>query len=239
MESDGLVFDHRGTCVLKRGTWKTKLTTNLYPAEDISLLNEIHRNMSNALKSIEGIIQDYTLNQTVQAIGGFVPVGGSSFKKFTSNRFSLLHLKKNPLSRETLEQLMHNISAVLPNGYSVMDNELANDFQFTTIEESLVIIVETIVISKETHELFNVHAIPNAVIYSQIIVDHLSIVINHHKEYFYPEERVIAIMNTTHFLVNKAEIRSSHYQMQNNFTQLSILGDYSTIQGKQDAFLQE
>lgn len=69
IESDGLVFDHHGTCVLKRGIWKTKLTTNLYPEEDISLLNEIHRNISKALESMEGMVKDYTLNQTIQTIG--------------------------------------------------------------------------------------------------------------------------------------------------------------------------
>ncbi|EJY57700.1 AAEL017004-PA [Aedes aegypti] len=69
IEEDGLIFDHEGTCLLKRGSWKTNIYTGISPAQDINFIDHVHQNLTIALKEMERQTKDQTIHQLATSIG--------------------------------------------------------------------------------------------------------------------------------------------------------------------------
>ena len=63
IKEEGLFFAHSGTCLIKRGTWTTIMDTNINPADDRALINQIHDNISRALQATRVYLQDDLLNE--------------------------------------------------------------------------------------------------------------------------------------------------------------------------------
>lgn len=53
IEEDGIIFDHMGSCLVQRGVWKTQISSNIVPRDDISRINDMHTHLNDALKLIK------------------------------------------------------------------------------------------------------------------------------------------------------------------------------------------
>ncbi|XP_062544887.1 uncharacterized protein LOC134211735 [Armigeres subalbatus] len=70
IEEGGMLFDHLGGCLVKRGIWITQITSNIVPSEDISRINGLHKNLNEALKFIGNKTKDKSLEELILSIEG-------------------------------------------------------------------------------------------------------------------------------------------------------------------------
>lgn len=68
INKDGLIFHHEGTCLVQRGVWTTKIETNITPKEDIKHINIMHKNLTNALNRVKGLIKDDIISELTIAV---------------------------------------------------------------------------------------------------------------------------------------------------------------------------
>ncbi|XP_062537108.1 uncharacterized protein LOC134205653 isoform X2 [Armigeres subalbatus] len=68
IDEDGIIFDHFGSCLIKRGIWRTQITSNVVPSDDILQINHMHRNLNEALKFIGNKTNDKSMESLILSI---------------------------------------------------------------------------------------------------------------------------------------------------------------------------
>ncbi|XP_053697434.1 uncharacterized protein LOC128744438 [Sabethes cyaneus] len=68
IEDDGLMFDHQGTCLVERGTWRTNIATNISISEDIYFIKYIHQKLLDTLQATENHSSTNSASQIARSI---------------------------------------------------------------------------------------------------------------------------------------------------------------------------
>ncbi|XP_058458758.1 uncharacterized protein LOC131435165 [Malaya genurostris] len=117
-------------------------------------------------------------------------------------------LKNHPITLEEKYEFIQQINKHLPNDSFVPLDKFATQYEINLKNSTYQITMKSMIISKESYEIFKVISIPDIKNRTRIFIDPPKIAIHQHYKYFYPSAN-IKQLNKSHFLHDRTTIQTA------------------------------